>query len=72
MPSGRCCVEQFRRFRQRSTCVTNPYSEGALVERPAIALLGQLDWDTVNCFDEVFGDPATAGPGCPYLGRETE
>ena len=36
--------------------MNNPYSEGALVERPAIALFGQLDWDTANCFDEVFGD----------------
>ena len=62
----------------------NPYSEDTLVERPAIALFGQLGWETANCFDEVFGvvgrdvpperlygDAATAGPGRPYLGRET-
>ncbi len=62
----------------------NPYSEDTLVERPAIALFGQLGWETANCFDEVFGvvgrdvpserlygAGATAGPGCPYLGRET-
>ena len=51
--------------------MTNPYSEDTLVERPAIALFGQLGWETANCFDEVFGDAATAGPGRPYLGRET-
>ncbi len=51
--------------------MTNPYSEDALVERPAIALFKQLGWETANCFDEVFGDGATAGPGCPILGRET-
>ena len=64
--------------------MTNPYSEDTLVERPAIALFGQLGWGTANCFDEVFGvvgrdvpperlygDAATAGPGRPYLGRET-
>ena len=62
----------------------NPYSEDTLVERPAIALFGQLGWETANCFDEVFGvvgrdvpperlygDAATAGPGRPTLGRET-
>jgi len=52
--------------------MTNPYSEDTLVERPAIALFGQLGWETANCFDEVFGDAATAGPSCPYLGRETK
>ena len=36
--------------------MTNPYSEDTLVERPAIALFGQLGWETANCFDEVFGD----------------
>ena len=64
--------------------MTHPYSEDTLVERPAIALFGQLGWETANCFDEVFGvvgrdvpperlygDAATAGLGHPYLGRET-
>ena len=64
--------------------MTNPYSEDTLIERPAIALFDELGWGTVNCFDEVFGvvgrdvpperlygDAATAGPGRPYLGRET-
>ena len=27
-----------------------------MVERPAIALLGQLGWETANCFDVVFSD----------------
>ena len=63
--------------------MTNPYSEDTLVERPAIALFGQLGWETANCFDEVFGVvgrdvPAERlrrrrdrGPGRLYLGRET-
>ena len=64
--------------------MTHPYSEDTLVERPAIALFGQLGWETANCFDEVFGvvgrdvpperlygDAAAAGPNRPYLGRET-
>ena len=51
--------------------MTNPYSEDALVERPAVALFRQLGWETANCFDEVFGDGATAEPNRPYLGRET-
>ena len=36
--------------------MTNPYSEDTLVERPAIALFGQLGWKIANCFDAVFGD----------------
>ena len=36
--------------------MTSPYSEDALFERPAIALFGQLGWETAYCFDEVFGD----------------
>lgn len=41
------------------------YSEDALVEQPAIALFGELDWETANCFHEfeqLGGSP---------LGRET-
>jgi type I restriction enzyme, R subunit len=52
--------------------MNNPYAEDALVERPAISLFGQLGWGTANCFEEVFGDAATAGPGRLYLGRETK
>lgn len=40
------------------------YLEDALVEQPAIALLGDLGWDTLNCFEETFGLNGT-------LGRET-
>jgi type I restriction enzyme R subunit len=40
------------------------YSENILIERPAIALLGELGWHHWNCFEETFG---TAGT----LGRET-
>lgn len=35
--------------------MTHPYSEDALVERPAIALFKQLGWSTANCFNEAFG-----------------
>ena len=42
----------------------NDYSEYALVEQPAIALFAELDWQTVNCFHEKFGENGT-------LGRET-
>ena len=40
------------------------YSEDALIEQPAMALLGKLDWETANCFEETFGPEGT-------LGRET-
>jgi type I restriction enzyme R subunit len=40
------------------------YSEDALIEQPAIALLRKLGWQTANCFDETFGPQGT-------LGRET-
>ncbi len=40
------------------------YSEDSLVERPAIALFGELSWETANCFYETFGAAGT-------LGRET-
>jgi type I restriction enzyme R subunit len=42
------------------------YSEDALVERPAIALLGELGWETFHAYDE-FGQTG----GSP-LGRETK
>lgn len=40
------------------------FTEDALVERPAIALLGNLGWEIANCFDETFGASS-------MLGRET-
>jgi type I restriction enzyme R subunit len=40
------------------------YSEDALVEQPAIALLSELGWETANCWGERFGENST-------LGRET-
>jgi type I restriction enzyme, R subunit len=42
----------------------NSYTEDALIEQPAIALLGKLGWETTNCFDETFGPEG-------LLGRET-
>jgi type I restriction enzyme R subunit len=40
------------------------YTEDILIEQPAIALFGELGWETANCFEETFG------PG-GMLGRET-
>ena len=40
------------------------YSEDQLVEQPAIALFGDLGWQTVSAMEEVFGASGT-------LGRET-
>lgn len=31
------------------------YTEGALVEQPAIQLFSELNWETVTCLDEVLG-----------------
>ena len=42
----------------------HPYTEDQLVEQPAIALLAELGWTTVNALDEVLGLDGT-------LGRET-
>jgi type I restriction enzyme R subunit len=41
------------------------YTEDALVERPAVALLGELGWETVNAFGEF-------DHGASTLGRETK
>ncbi len=41
------------------------YTEDALVEQPAIKLLAELGWETVNAFDEFAG-------GAGSLGRETK
>ena len=30
----------------------NPYSEDQLIEQPAIALLGEMGWETMDCFHE--------------------
>lgn len=37
------------------------YSEDQLVEQPAIALLGELGWETLNAYDEQFGESGTLG-----------
>jgi type I restriction enzyme R subunit len=41
------------------------YGEDALIEQPALVLLGQLGWETADCFEETFGAEGT-------LGRETK
>ena len=42
----------------------NPYSEDQLVEQPAIALLAEMGWETLDCQSEF-----DRGGGSP-LGRE--
>ncbi len=48
---------------------TNPDAEQAL-ENATMTLFASLGWETVNAFDEVYGEAPDAGPG-PYLGRAT-
>ena len=42
----------------------NPDSEDAAIEKPTIALFGELGWETLNCYHETFGPLS-------LLGRET-
>lgn len=39
----------------------NSYTEDALVEQPAIKLFDDLEWDTLNCWDETFGEGSLLG-----------
>ena len=39
----------------------SPYSESALVERPALELLRGLDWEVVDAYHEAFGPAGTLG-----------
>ena len=41
----------------------NPYSEDQLVEQPAIALLAEMGWETLDCYNEF-------DQGISPLGRE--
>ena len=41
-----------------------PDSEDAAIEKPTIALFGDLGWETLNCYHENFGPIS-------LLGRET-
>ncbi len=52
-------------FKYKIVIMFNSFTEDALIEQPALALLGQLGWETANCFDETFGAEGT-------LGRETK
>lgn len=47
-----------------TSAINNNYTEDALVKQPAIAIFDELDWETVDCFYEKFGENGT-------LGRET-
>ena len=42
------------------------YSEQALIERPAIALLQEMGWAHLNCMEEVYGPGGTLGRESPY------
>ncbi len=44
----------------------NPYSEDELIEQPAIALLAEMGWETLNCYSEF--DQRDGSP----LGRQTK
>ena len=48
----------------------NPDAEEAL-EQATLALFAELGWETINAYDEVYGETPGAGTGGPYLGRET-
>jgi len=37
------------------------YSEDALVEQPAISLFGEMRWDTLDCYNETYGEGGTLG-----------
>jgi type I restriction enzyme, R subunit len=45
--------------------VEDDYSEDALIEQPAIALFGQMGWQTANVYHETFGPSGS-------LGRDTD
>ena len=49
------------------------YTEDALVEQPAIQLFSELNWETLTCWDEVFGSITDESlPSSPlFFGRET-
>jgi type I restriction enzyme R subunit len=60
-----------------SEVTANAYTEDQLVEQPAIALFGELDWQTASAMEEAFGfaepspQPSPKGRGSVFLGRET-
>lgn len=41
--------------------MTNSYSEDIIVEQPAIALFEVLEWETANCYHEIYGVAGTLG-----------
>ena len=49
------------------------YTEDALVEQPAIQLFSELNWETVTCWDEVFGsvNDESLQSNPLFFGRET-
>ena len=71
MPTNAPCTQDARSNLSRSSSASyslmspHPYTEDQLVEQPAIALLAELGWTTVNGLDEVLGLEGT-------FGRETK
>jgi len=50
--------------------IPNPDTEEAL-ENATLALFARLGWETINAYDEVYGETPADGTGAPYLGRAT-
>jgi type I restriction enzyme R subunit len=41
--------------------MSSSYSEDKLVEQPAISLFGEMRWDTLDCYNETYGESGTLG-----------
>lgn len=43
--------------------MTRDFSQSILIEQPAIALFGELGWQTADCFYETYGPNGGLGRG---------
>jgi type I restriction enzyme R subunit len=41
--------------------MASSYSEDKLVEQPAISQFGEMCWDTLDCYNETYGENGTLG-----------
>jgi len=41
--------------------MASSYSEDKLVEQPAISLFGEMHWNTLDCYNETYGESGTLG-----------
>jgi len=48
------------------------YTELALIEQPAIDLFAELDWETLDCYDERFGQGGMLGRETKYDGVDSQ